>query len=99
MPVFRSFLGKQGREFSAVQTAWRSAQSGANLSPPKFPANREEYREFAISCPRICHSFLSKLHILLEKISIRLKSDRELTGMYQGSDPLPSPRTGNPFTT
>jgi hypothetical protein len=27
--------------FSACQTAWRRRQSGANLSLPKFPANRE----------------------------------------------------------
>jgi hypothetical protein len=33
--------------FSAGQTAWRSTQSGANLSPAKFPANRENNREFA----------------------------------------------------
>jgi hypothetical protein len=33
--------------FSATRTVWRSAQSGANPSPPEFPANREKYREFA----------------------------------------------------
>jgi hypothetical protein len=33
--------------FSATQTVWRSAQSGANPSPQEFPANREKYREFA----------------------------------------------------
>jgi hypothetical protein len=33
--------------FSATQTVWRSAQSGASPSPPEFPANREKYREFA----------------------------------------------------
>jgi hypothetical protein len=35
------------RNSSAVETAWRSAQSGANLSPVKFPANRENNREFS----------------------------------------------------
>jgi hypothetical protein len=35
------------RNFSAVQTAWRSPQSAANFSPPPFPANREKYREFS----------------------------------------------------
>jgi hypothetical protein len=33
--------------FSASQTEWRRAQSGANNSPAEFPANREKYREFA----------------------------------------------------
>jgi len=41
-------------DFSAVQTAWRSRESGANPSPAKFPANREKYREFANFCPRKC---------------------------------------------
>jgi hypothetical protein len=43
--------------FSTVQTVWRSAQSGAKPSPPKFPANREKYREFAdfgLSKPHSC---------------------------------------------
>jgi DNA-binding transcriptional MerR regulator len=35
------------REFSAVETEWRSTQSGANSSPDKFPGNRENNREFA----------------------------------------------------
>ena len=39
-----------------MQTAWRSAQSGANLSPPKFPANRENNREFARFWPPKSHS-------------------------------------------
>ena len=47
MGIFRVFRGKVWRNFSALQTAWRSAQSGANLSPAKFPANRENNREFA----------------------------------------------------
>jgi len=29
------------------KTCWRSAQSGANLSPREFPATRERYREFS----------------------------------------------------
>jgi hypothetical protein len=35
------------RKSSAVQTCWRSAQSGADFSPREFPANRENNREFA----------------------------------------------------
>jgi hypothetical protein len=31
---------------------WRRAQSGANLSPTKFPANREKYREFSHFAPQ-----------------------------------------------
>jgi hypothetical protein len=29
------------------KTCWRSEQSGANLSPREFPANREKYGEFS----------------------------------------------------
>jgi hypothetical protein len=43
-------------DFSASQTVWRSAQSGANLSPREFPVNREKYREFARFCTRKSHS-------------------------------------------
>jgi hypothetical protein len=33
MGIFRAFRGKGWRNFSTVQTVWRSTQSGANLSP------------------------------------------------------------------
>ena len=52
-----------GQTFSAVQTVWRSAQSGANLSPPEFPRNREKYREFARFCAGESRSHFSKLLI------------------------------------
>jgi hypothetical protein len=39
--MFCAFRGKRRGSFSAVKTCWRSRQSGANLSLPKFPANRE----------------------------------------------------------
>jgi hypothetical protein len=31
-------------------TEWRRIESRANYSPPKFPANREKYREYR-TCP------------------------------------------------
>ena len=40
---------------SGDETGWRRRQSGANLSLPKFPANREfnrEFRQFCASNPR-----------------------------------------------
>jgi hypothetical protein len=43
---FPAFPSAMQLNFSASQTAWRSAQSHANPSPLKFPANREKYREF-----------------------------------------------------
>jgi hypothetical protein len=56
-PVCRGIIMEMGhlsrisrngrRNFSAVKTAWRSAQSSANSSPAEFPANRENNREFA----------------------------------------------------
>jgi hypothetical protein len=59
MGMFRVFRAKGRRNFSAVETAWRSTQSGANSSPRKFPANREKYREFAkILLSKIHTSFL-----------------------------------------
>jgi len=39
-------FGGKPQSFSAVETCWRVAQSRAKPSPPKFPANREKYREF-----------------------------------------------------
>ena len=43
--MFRVFRDKKASTFSAVKTCWRSRQSGANHSLPKFPANREFNRE------------------------------------------------------
>jgi hypothetical protein len=86
--MFCVFRGKSQGRFSAAKTGWRSAQSGANSSPPEFPANREKYREFAVILLSKMHSSFSKLHILREKVHVQLKSEqgpnRELTGGYQG---------------
>jgi len=58
---FPQFFRAIPADFSALQTVWRGAQSGANRSPLKFPANREKYREFAIFKPRKsdCSSLVS----------------------------------------
>src|ERR1700693_74634 len=71
-----------------LERIWRSTQSGANSSPPKFPANREKYREFARFCSR------KRTHLSLSctfcwgKWRVQRKSEqgpiRELTGRYQG---------------
>jgi len=76
MAVFREFQGNSGREFSAVQTVWRSTQSGANHSPAKFPANREKYREFAKILGSQKRNVSSKLHILHAKPAIRVKPEQ-----------------------
>jgi hypothetical protein len=47
MRGFSAILAGMLPGFSATQNVWRSAKSGANPSPPEFPANREKYREFA----------------------------------------------------
>ncbi len=78
---FLAILAGMQPSFSATQTVWRSAQSRANSSPPKFPANREKYREFTISCSSKMHLSFSKLHILLDKWAHSAQIE---TGMYQG---------------
>jgi hypothetical protein len=65
MGIFSVFRCMGWPNFSAVQTAWRSAQSGANPSPPKFPANREFNREFAVFWTSKTAPLVSKQHILL----------------------------------
>ena len=67
-----------------IEEIWRSAQSGANLSPSKFPGNREFYREFAIYCPRNLHSFISKLHILRGRFAFLLKSEQGINRDVSG---------------
>jgi hypothetical protein len=68
----------------AVQTAWRSAQSGANSSPPKFPANRENNREFEILTPKMALLF-SKLHILRGKALYWRKSEQGINRNVSGN--------------
>jgi hypothetical protein len=72
------------RTFSAVQTAWRSAQSRANLSPREFPANREKYREFAQFYRLKLHSFPLSYTFGRRSTSASVNRSRELTGRYQG---------------
>jgi hypothetical protein len=77
------FEGLQG-----IFVKWRSAQSGANLSPPKFPADREKYREFASSCPRIATPFSPNCTFCQRRFTIASNWNRELTGRYQGNNRL-----------
>jgi hypothetical protein len=44
--VFPAIFSGKPQGFSAFETTWRRTQSRANPSPPKFPANREKYRDF-----------------------------------------------------
>ena len=70
--------------FSARQTLWRSRQSGANLSLPKFPANREFNREFLKIVPSKTALSFSNLHILQEKHIFCANPSREFSELYQG---------------
>src|SRR6266446_8369243 len=81
---FSAILAVMPLDFSAVQTAWRSRESGANHSLPEFPANRELNREF-------CKFWGSKTALLISKLYISegnkrsgISPSREFPGMYQG---------------
>ena len=87
------FRGKpQG--FSAVETCWRRTQSRANPSPPRFPANREKYREFrelarplvAVSGPKrfIFRNFCCQSRVLaLNRTGNYEGRIRQFTAAYQ----------------
>jgi len=82
-PIFSDFRGMQPG-FSATQTAWRRAQSHANFSPQDFPANRENYREFASSkaiSALILAASSSYSWVYRDLLANR---NRERTGNYQG---------------
>jgi hypothetical protein len=82
--AFREDFNELRREFASVQTAWRSRQSGANLSLPKFPANREFNREFLKIVPSKTALSFSNLHILQEKHIFCSSPSREFSELYQG---------------
>ena len=50
------------RILSVTQTVWRCAQSRANSSPLKIPANREKYREYLIFGGEIVASSHTSAH-------------------------------------
>jgi hypothetical protein len=80
----RAFCGKIKAGIFRVQTAWRSAQSGANLSPPEFPANRENNREFRqFRLPKL-HFFSLNRTFWDRSGSQDASRNREITGQYQG---------------
>ena len=63
-------------DFSATQTAWRSRRSGANLSLPKFPANREFNRESCkFRAPKTA-LLISKPHISEEEQAFKHKPEQ-----------------------
>src|ERR1039458_10676522 len=70
--------------FSARQTLWRSRQSGANLSLPKFPANREFNREFSKFWPAKPHFYSLNCSFGSTNPKASANRNRELTGAYQG---------------
>ena len=43
------FFAENSSEKIDLMTVWRRMQSLANFSLPKFPANREKYRDFELS--------------------------------------------------
>src|ERR1039457_4276941 len=71
-------------DFSALQTVWRSGQSGANLSLPKCPANREFNRELLKNRAFKTALFLSNPHISEERHFSGEKPSREFSGAEQG---------------
>ena len=59
MPPNEMFFTLAAATSLTITTNWRRTQSGANPSPPKFPANREKYRVFGLKSglvpvPREC---------------------------------------------
>jgi len=76
-------LAETNQNFSAVGTAWRSTQSGANHSLPEFPANRENNREFRESCPPKSHSSTLNRTFCERSSQVDPNRNRELTGTYQ----------------
>jgi hypothetical protein len=81
---FPAIFERRQPDFSATQTAWRSRQSGANLSLTKFPANREFNREFLKILPSKTALSFSNLHILQEKHIFCANPGREFSELYQG---------------
>jgi hypothetical protein len=71
-------------DISALQTVWRSRQSGANLSLAKFPANREFNREFLKILPSKTALSFSNLHILQEEHIFCANPSREFSELDQG---------------
>src|ERR1035437_277169 len=82
---FPRIAGKGWRNFSAVQTCWRSAQSCANYSPAKFPANREKYREFAEFCHPKSHSCSLNCTFCGENTPGRRKSEQGVNRDVSGN--------------
>jgi hypothetical protein len=99
-PIYSGIIAKYGhcsrisaqseRNFSAAQTEWRSGQSHANLSPAKFPANREKYREFAKfpasksqSCCVTCRFFWRITAMIRNRIRELSAPIRELSSLMR----------------
>ena len=81
---FSAILAVMQPDFSATQTVWRSRQSGANLSLPEFPGNREFNREFWKFWTSKTVLLISKPHISVEKNALTHSPGREFSAMYQG---------------
>jgi len=84
MGMFGAFRGKVWRNSSALQTCWRSAQSGANLSLPNSlltGKNTGNLRNFDLQKP---HSFPLSYTFGRRNTSAGVNRSRELTGRYQG---------------
>ena len=79
-PVSRNFREDPGG-FLCTSAVWRSRQSGANLSLPKFPANRELLKNLVSKTAL----FLSTPHISEGKHFSDEKPSREFSGAEQGN--------------
>jgi hypothetical protein len=84
LPRFSAILAVMQLNFSATQTEWRCRQSGANLSLPKFPANREFNRESCKFWGPKAALLISKLYISEGNKRSGISPSREFAGMYQG---------------
>jgi hypothetical protein len=82
---FQRFFQDYRRVFSTFQTVWRSRQSGANLSLPKFPANREFNRESCKFWGPKTALLISKLYISEEKQAFRHKSEQGICRNVSGN--------------
>jgi hypothetical protein len=70
--------GPHGRRNSGK--LWRRMQSGANLSPREFPANREKYREFLHFWSKFIRAHLISTIFQWSYWKITAKQNRELSG-------------------
>ena len=83
--ILTNFAVKGGAVSLRFRPCWRSRESGANLSLPEFPANREFNREFCNSGAPKSRTVISKPHISEEKQAFRHKSEQGICRDVSGN--------------